>query len=134
MFNRIKKNLLVIFCLISFCCGGVLAAQDDFEVNYDVVKGKDLAKMFSFSENRRDDYCYVIGSVRNPGSQDMLVAISSWHKRNKFFSTSGYKELGWIDGNNSAARFFLLPVGSRNGTLPQPADDFTFRIKVLLKK
>ena len=109
-------------------------AQDNFEVKYRVLQGKQLAKIIDIPSNWNDDYYYVIGTVRNLGKKNALVSIAFWHNENKFFTTSGYKEIGWVDGNNSAVRMFLLPIGMRNEALPTPADCFSYRIKVLQVK
>ena len=106
----------------------------DFEIEFKVLRGRDLAKILSFPANWDSDYSYVIGIIRNQGKRKSLVSLSFWHNQNKYFTTSGYNEIGWVDCNNSAPRFFLIPIGLKNEPLPQPSDDFSYSIKVLLTK
>jgi len=128
----IRKGFLVPILFVF--CAGMLGAHEEFEVKFKVVRGKELAKNVGLPAGGKDDQYYVIGTVRNHGKRNALVSIAFWHNGNKFFTTSGYREIGWCDGNDAAARLFLLPVGLRGEALPKPENDFSYRIKVLLTK
>ena len=130
MKRRTGKQWVFLIVLIGFFAGGALAAQD-FEVKFKVLAGKELAKRIELPANWDGDFSYVVGFIRNKGKRNALVSLSFWHNRNKFFTSSGYNEIGWVDGNNSAPRFFLIPVGLRNEALPQPSDDFSYSVNVL---
>ena len=113
--------------------GGAMA-QEDFEIKYKVVPGKELAKIIGIPANWNDDHCYVVGSIRNLWKKNALIAVVFWHIKNRYFTTSGYREIGWVDGNDSAARMFLFPIGLRNEAPPTPPDDLSHRIRVLQVK
>ena len=130
MKRRTGKQWVFLIALIGLFAGGALAAQD-FEVKFKVLAGKELAKRIELPANWDGDFSYVVGFIRNKGKRNALVSLSFWHNRNKFFTSSGYNEIGWVGCNNSAPRFFLIPVGLRNEALPQPADDFSYSVKVL---
>jgi len=130
---RMKKQCLLFIVLVFLFSTGALSAQN-FEVKFKVLKGADLAKTLCFPANWDSDYSYVIGFIRNLDKKNALVSLSFWHNQNKYFATSGYHEIGWVDGNNSAPRFFLIPIGLRNDPLPRPSDDFSYSIKVLQTK
>ena len=130
MKRRTGKQWVFLIALIGLFAGGALAAQD-FEVKFKVLAGKELAKRIELPVNRDGDFSYVVGFIRNKGKRNALVSLSFWHNRNKFFTSSGYNEIGWVGCNNSAPRFFLIPVGLRNEALPQPPDDFSYSVKVL---
>ena len=127
------KRWLAAAVLLCACMGGAMA-QEGFEIKYKVVPGKELAKLIGIPANWNDDHCYVVGSIRNLGKKNALVAVVFWHNKNRYFTTSGYREIGWVDGNDSAARMFLFPIGLRNEAPPTPPDDLSFRIKVLQVK
>ena len=127
-----KKWLASVVLLCA--CMGAATAQDDFEIKYKVMTGKELAKRMDIPANWNTDCCYVVGSIRNLGKKNALVSVAFWHNQNKYFTTSGYRKIGWVDGNDSAARMFLLPIGLRNETPPKPPDDLSYRIKILQVK
>ena len=129
-----RKKMLTFIVLLCGCTGGALMAQENFEVKYKIIQGKKIAQIIDIPANWNDDYYYVIGAVRNLGKKNALVSIAFWHNKNKYFTTSGFREVGWVDGNNSAARIFLFPIGMRNEELPMPADGFSYRIKILQTK
>ena len=121
------KRWLAAAVLLCACMGRTMA-QEGFEVKYKVVPGKELAKLIGIPANWNDDHCYVVGSIRNLGEKNALVAVVFWHNKNSYVTPSGSREIGWVDGNDSAARMFLFPIGLRNEAPPAPPDDISYRI------
>lgn len=130
-------NIKWYACLLLLCGGGVifgLETAKEFDVKYKIIKGKDICKSVGLPGDGDGDYHYIVGTIKNLTPHNMMVSISLHHRQNKAFNTAGYQKIGWIDGNHSAARIFIFPMGLRNQELPKPADNIDCDIKILMKK
>ena len=106
---------------------------EKFTVNYQIVSGKEINSMFGLGEKNASDYFYVVGKVKSKLERNALITISFVNNENKSFKTNEVK-LGWIDGNNSAERYFLIPIGLRDCVLPSNTCDLSCHIDIKMIK
>ena len=132
MLNRL---IILIFLL-----GGMVAGAEEgkktssgFEVHYKVVSGAELGNLLKLPKASSSDYCYVVGFVSS-GKKNSLLEISFVHKKDRTFNTTGFRRIGWVDGNRSAEKFFLIPIGLRDTPLPENPNDLNYEIKETLSK
>lgn len=106
---------------------------ENFIVNYKIVSGKELNTSFNLGEKNESDYFYVVGKVKSKLERNALITISFVNNENKSFKTNEVK-LGWIDGNNSAEKYFLIPIGLRDCVLPSNPCDLSCHIDIKMIK
>ena len=124
---------LLFFLSVSiFVCAEEISLEN-FTVNYRIVSGKELNLLFELGEKNKSDYFYVIGKVKSKMLRNAFVEISFSNLKLPSFRTSKF-ELGWIDGNDSAEKFFLLPIGMRDCALPENLSEMRCNINVKMIK
>ena len=129
------RNLFLSILFVSFNgFGGEKSMMDDFEIQYKVISGKELTDIFNFQSKSASDYYYVVGSVFSKKKENSIVEISFRHKKDKTFNTAGFRNIGWVDGNNSAVKFFLIPIGLRDVPLPKNPNDLQYEVKATFSK
>lgn len=130
-----KKTLLILISI--FMSFGFASAKEisleNFIVNYKIVSGKELNTSFNLGEKNESDYFYVVGKVKSKLERNALITISFVNNENKSFKTNEVK-LGWIDGNNSAEKYFLIPIGLRDCVLPSNPCDLSCHIDIKMIK
>ena len=130
-----KKVLLIlisIFMSFNFMSANEISL-DDFIVNYQIVPGKELNSLFKLGEKNKSDYFYIIGKVKSKLKKNAFIDISFENNERKSFKTNNV-ELGWVDGNDSAEKYFLIPIGIRGSDLPQNPYDISCRIDIKMIK
>ena len=130
-----KKTLLifiVIFINFNFISAKEISLEK-FVVNYQIVQGKEINSLFKLGEENGSDYFYVIGKIKSKLKKNAFIAISFINNERKLFKTNNV-ELGWIDGNDSSERYFLIPIGIRDTSLPQNPYDISCNIEIKMVK
>lgn len=130
-----KKTLLIL--IVIFMSFNFLSAKEisleKFVVNYQIVSGKEINTLFQLGEKNESDYFYVIGKIKSKLKKDAFIAISFVNNERKSFKTNNV-ELGWIDGNDSAERYFLIPIGIRDASLLQNPYNISCNVDIRMVK
>lgn len=130
-----KKILLIListFMVFNFIFAKEISLEN-FTINYQIVTGKQLNSFFKFGEKNDSDYYYIIGQIKSKLKKNAFITISFVNNSENSFKTNK-TEIGWIDGNNSAERCFLIPIGLRDSVLPKNPYDISCNIDIKMIK
>lgn len=132
------NKFCILFSFVLFASfngyGEGKSTMNDFEIQYKVISGRELTDIFNFESKSASDHYYVVGSIFSRKKNNSLVEISFRHKKDKTFNTAGFRNVGWVDGNNSAVKFFLIPIGLRDVPLPENPNDLQCEVRETFSK